>query len=97
MYGVRPNGVIYGEKLINRQEMDMLFHAAIDEALKRIIPNVGTDIYMPYFHDVFCDSPEHEPHELRTILEIKVDGRNGKAEIYEDANHNVCVHACVCV
>lgn len=83
--------MIYGES-INRHEKDKLLHGAIDEALKRIIPNVGLDTYMPLFHDVFCDSPEHRsPHEFQTILEIKVDGRNTRAEVYEDVHHNVCV------
>lgn len=87
VYGVRPNGVIYGEDMINRKEKDMLFHGAIDEALKRIIPNVGLEAYKPLFHEVVCDGPE----EKRTVLEIKVDGKSRRAEVYEDIRHNVCM------
>lgn len=87
-YGVRPNGVVYGEE-ISRREQDMLNHTTIDETVKRIIPTVGVEMYRVTYTDV--DMPKEvgvAPPRRRQVLEIRVaPGR--QYQLYEDQNHEV--------
>ena len=89
-YGVRPNGIIYGEE-ISRREQDMLNHTTIDETVKRIIPNVDVEMYRVTYTDV--NMPAEVGGALprrRQVLEIRV-APGSPYQLYEDQNHEVRV------
>lgn len=87
MYGVRTNGIVYGEK-ISRKEEDNLKNT-IDTAMKRIIPYVGGDKYKVKFIKVsendHRSSLQAASHQ---VLKIKVEPGD-PYEMYEDPNHEV--------
>lgn len=80
-YGVRHNGVIYGDK-ITRKEQDNL-NTIIDEAVKRIFPLVGLGMYRVTF------TPVEETEADYQVLTIGVE-RGDPFKLYEDQNHEVC-------
>ena len=85
VYGVRQNGVIYGER-ITRKEQDNL-NLAIDNIVKRIIPTVGLEMYNVSFVPV--DGVKDE-QDLQVLM-IRV--QPGEAyQLYEDPQHEVTLH-----
>jgi hypothetical protein len=91
-YGVRSNGMIYGER-INRREQDVLTVSSVDGAIKRIIPCVECELYSINFSDVagVPSLDRYDYHNIFKVVVIKV-ARGRQDLIYEDINHNVrCV------
>lgn len=92
VYGVRYNGVIYGDK-INRKEQDNL-NNIIDDIVKRIIPTVGLDMYRVAF------IPVEETHPNNQVLRISVKPGD-PYKLYEDQSHKVSQstynYPCLCL
>ncbi len=81
-YGVRPNnGKVYGET-ITRREQDVLTNSTIDNALKRIVPSVGVDLYSVFFTKV-------KDQEDKFVQVVRIKVAKGK-QVYEDLEHKVC-------
>ena len=81
-FGLRQNGVIYGEK-ISRSEEDKL-QCLVDSAVKRIQPCVR--VKQCRIHYIPVHDPIGNENQDRKVLEIKVE--SGKT-LYEDRNHEV--------
>ncbi len=85
-FGVRPSGVIYGEKITRREEDHL--KCAIDEAVKRIIPYVSSNKYSVSFTPVKGRHFDDKPNTVRQVLEIRVTPGE-PYELYEDSRHEV--------